>query len=80
MPSGASVRRRRRTVPCPRCPDRDEAHGSRLAVRAVGSVGLDELQPQLPDDARVDLADAGLGDAEDLPDLGERQPLEVVKA
>ena len=53
---------------------------TKLTVRgsqceAVGSVGLDELQPQLPDGLRVDLADAGLGD-EDLPDLGERQPLE----
>jgi hypothetical protein len=41
--------------------------------------GLDELQPQLPDGLRVDLAHAGLGDAEDLADLGQGESLEVVE-
>jgi hypothetical protein len=44
--------------------------------RRTGSrlLGLDELEPELVDGLRVDLAHPRLGHTEDVADLGERQP------
>ncbi len=52
---------------------------TQFTAAAVRLLGLDELQPQLSDRLRVDLADARFGHPEDLADLGEREALEVVE-
>jgi hypothetical protein len=46
---------------------------------ALGVVVLSEIVPEQPHGLRVDLADAGLGDAEHLTDLGQRETFEVVQ-
>src|SRR5215211_9360140 len=45
----------------------------------TGSAGVLHLGPELEDRLGVHLADAGLGDAQDLPDLGQGEALVVVE-
>src|SRR3954452_24206019 len=52
---------------------------TRAAARAGRSGSVDEPRTEAQHGLRVQLADARLGDAEDLPDLPERQVLVVVE-
>ena len=59
----------------------DRCDANRDAVHMSGDrlLGLDELQPELTDRLRVDLADPRFRHTEDVADLGEGESLEVIQ-